>query len=97
MEAAARPLPSEDTTPPVTKMYFADIFASPNFVGIGWTCRAGTSKYRRFRVGMGRAFRDARRLGGAVPRLGEAGAGGFRAGGGHGPYFIKHVLRRNFS
>ena len=25
MEAAARPLPSEDTTPPVTKMYFADI------------------------------------------------------------------------
>ena len=25
MEAAASPLPSEDTTPPVTKMYFADI------------------------------------------------------------------------
>src|SRR6185312_1503770 len=28
MEAAARPLPREDTTPPVTKMYFADISAS---------------------------------------------------------------------
>jgi hypothetical protein len=28
MEAAASPLPSEDTTPPVTKMYFADIPAS---------------------------------------------------------------------
>ena len=28
MEAAARPLPKEDTTPPVTKMYFADIRAS---------------------------------------------------------------------
>ena len=38
MEAAASPLPSEDTTPPVTKMYFADIRSS--FVGIyatvGW-------------------------------------------------------------
>src|ERR1017187_9359699 len=32
MEAAARPLPSEDTTPPVTKMYFADISASANLV-----------------------------------------------------------------
>jgi hypothetical protein len=29
MEAAARPLPNEDTTPPVTKMYFADIDSSP--------------------------------------------------------------------
>jgi hypothetical protein len=28
MEAAASPLPKEDTTPPVTKMYFADIVAS---------------------------------------------------------------------
>src|SRR5271170_1249031 len=28
MEAAARPLPSEDTTPPVTKMYFADMSAT---------------------------------------------------------------------
>jgi hypothetical protein len=28
MDAAARPLPSEDTTPPVTKMYLADIASS---------------------------------------------------------------------
>ncbi len=28
MEAAASPLPNEDTTPPVTKMYFADIDSS---------------------------------------------------------------------
>jgi hypothetical protein len=28
MEAAASPLPKEDTTPPVTKMYFADIGSS---------------------------------------------------------------------
>src|ERR671934_1256556 len=30
-EAAASPLPKEDTTPPVTKMYFADILSSPQF------------------------------------------------------------------
>jgi hypothetical protein len=29
MEAAAKPLPRLDTTPPVTKMYFADIASSP--------------------------------------------------------------------
>ena len=28
MEAAASPLPSDDTTPPVTKMYFADTLAT---------------------------------------------------------------------
>jgi hypothetical protein len=28
MEAAARPLPKLDTTPPVTKTYFADIDAT---------------------------------------------------------------------
>jgi hypothetical protein len=28
MEAAARPFPNEDTTPPVTKMYLADISAT---------------------------------------------------------------------
>jgi hypothetical protein len=28
MEAAAKPLPSEDTTPPVTKTYFAAISSS---------------------------------------------------------------------
>src|SRR5580698_6553758 len=32
MEAAASPLPSEDTTPPVTKMYFADISASDDSI-----------------------------------------------------------------
>src|SRR5215470_19569395 len=31
IEAAARPLPKEDTTPPVTKMYLADIASSLNF------------------------------------------------------------------
>src|SRR5882757_818124 len=35
MEAAARPLPRLDTTPPVTKMYFADT-ASPLNCGFGW-------------------------------------------------------------
>src|ERR1039457_3744614 len=44
MEAAARPLPSEDTTPPVTKMYFADISASANLVVlIGHACGARLS------------------------------------------------------
>ena len=53
MEAAARPLPSEDTTPPVTKMYFADMFASPDFVWIDWTCGVGcTSNYRKCWVGL---------------------------------------------
>ena len=28
MEAAARPFPSEDTTPPVTRMYFTGRFVS---------------------------------------------------------------------
>src|SRR5271156_2780353 len=32
IEAAARPLPSEDTTPPVTKMYFADMSATSLYV-----------------------------------------------------------------
>src|SRR5207302_2679715 len=32
IEAAAKPLPNEDTTPPVTKMYFADIASSLYFV-----------------------------------------------------------------
>jgi len=39
MEAAESPLPSDDTTPPVTKMYFADICASEYFVvWIGRAC-----------------------------------------------------------
>src|ERR1035438_9514955 len=33
MEAAAIPFPSEETTPPVTKMYFAMLFSSPHIVG----------------------------------------------------------------
>src|SRR5215475_658924 len=43
IEAAARPLPKEDTTPPVTKMYLADIASSLNF-GLencaGWRARS---------------------------------------------------------
>src|SRR5215475_2422655 len=43
IEAAARPLPKEDTTPPVTKMYFADI-ASSLYFGLencaGWRARS---------------------------------------------------------
>src|SRR5665213_247935 len=35
MEAAARPLPRLDTTPPVTKMYFADINATSLIVRDG--------------------------------------------------------------
>src|SRR6266513_529491 len=43
MEAAASPLPSEDTTPPVTKMYFADIVSSPQLcleICAGWCARS---------------------------------------------------------
>src|SRR5437667_9589656 len=43
MEAAASPLPSEDTTPPVTKMYFADIVSSPQLClenCAGWCARS---------------------------------------------------------
>src|ERR1019366_8663014 len=44
MDAAAKPLPSEDTTPPVTKMYFADISASDYLIVlIGRACGARTS------------------------------------------------------
>src|SRR6185312_7128718 len=32
IEAAARPLPSDDTTPPVTKMYFADMSATSLYI-----------------------------------------------------------------
>jgi hypothetical protein len=35
MEAAAKPLPNEDTTPPVTKMYFAAILASDSLIFLG--------------------------------------------------------------
>src|SRR5436305_8504388 len=43
MEAAASPLPSEDTTPPVTKMYFADIVSSPQLcleICAGWCAQS---------------------------------------------------------
>src|SRR5229473_2932022 len=41
IEAAARPLPSEDTTPPVTKMYFADMSATSlfDFLICAWCAR----------------------------------------------------------
>ena len=52
MEAAARPLPSEDTTPPVTKMYFADMSATSLFVFeiCAWWARlsiAGVGRWRQ--------------------------------------------------
>src|SRR6476620_8603949 len=49
MEAAARPLPRLDTTPPVTKMYFADT-ASPLNFGFGWRtgwARSSIAEWRR--------------------------------------------------
>ena len=33
MDAAARPLPSEETTPPVTKMYFMEVMIEQGSVG----------------------------------------------------------------
>src|ERR1700733_3639065 len=41
MEAAARPLPREDTTPPVTKMYFADMSATSLYMFLicAWCAR----------------------------------------------------------
>ena len=44
MEAAANPLASDDTTPPVTKMYFADTLATSLNCGMG-LCPVRTSKY----------------------------------------------------
>src|SRR3954465_2681863 len=43
IEAADSPLPSEDTTPPVTKMYFADIVSSPQLcleICAGWCAQS---------------------------------------------------------
>src|SRR6266567_9444011 len=43
IEAAANPLPNEDTTPPVTKMYFADIVSSSQLClenCAGWGARS---------------------------------------------------------
>ena len=47
MEAAARPLPKLDTTPPVTKTYFADIDATSLLNCCDWTYLVGTIKYGR--------------------------------------------------
>ena len=47
MEAAARPLPKLDTTPPVTKTYFADIDATSPLNCWDWTYLVGTIKYGR--------------------------------------------------
>jgi hypothetical protein len=50
MEAAARPLPKLDTTPPVTKTYFADIDATSFLDCCDWTYLVGTIKYGRVEV-----------------------------------------------
>ena len=34
MEEAATPFPSEETTPPVTKIYFGAILSSPRLAGV---------------------------------------------------------------
>ena len=47
MEAAARPLPKLDTTPPVTKTYFADIDATSLLDCWDWPYLVGTIKYGR--------------------------------------------------
>src|SRR5580700_6425884 len=47
MEAAARPLPRLDTTPPVTKTYFADIDATSELNCWVWPYLVGTFKYDR--------------------------------------------------
>ena len=49
MEAAASPLPKLDTTPPVTKTYFADIDATSFLDCWVWTYLVGTIKYGRDR------------------------------------------------
>src|SRR3984885_1293557 len=47
IEAAARPLPKLDTTPPVTKTYFADIDATSLLDCADWPYQVGTIKYDR--------------------------------------------------
>src|ERR1700750_1425621 len=47
IDAAARPLPKLDTTPPVTKTYFADIAATSLFNCWDWPYLVGTIKYVR--------------------------------------------------
>jgi hypothetical protein len=52
MEAAARPLPKLDTTPPVTKTYFADIDATSELECWDWPYLVGTIKYGRVEAAM---------------------------------------------
>src|ERR1700722_5577166 len=47
IEAAARPLPKLDTTPPVTKTYFADIAATSLLNCLDWPSKGCTIKYGR--------------------------------------------------
>src|SRR5437868_3013131 len=55
MEAAAKPLPREDTTPPVTKIYFADIVASCSWI-FGIACRLGAQSIMAEFQGSGNWF-----------------------------------------
>src|ERR1700748_2567360 len=50
MDAAPRPLPKLDTTPPVTKTYFADIAATSELECADWAYLVGTIKYDRPRT-----------------------------------------------
>src|ERR1039458_1613173 len=47
IEAAASPLPRLDTTPPVTKTYFADIDATSCLNCLDWACLVGKIRYVR--------------------------------------------------
>src|SRR5215467_7666516 len=60
IEAAASPLPSEDTTPPVTKMYFAAMPSSDV-----WICAAGQSIPNASRYREPLALSSQRNQGGA--------------------------------
>src|SRR5712691_5259493 len=52
IEAAANPLPREDTTPPVTKMYFADI-GSSHYILFGILCSRGAQPIMPEKVAVG--------------------------------------------
>src|ERR1700722_4864061 len=52
MDAAESPLPRLDTTPPVTKTYFADIDATSELECWVWPYLVGTIKYARVRTAM---------------------------------------------
>src|ERR1700748_2700502 len=80
MEAAARPLPKLDTTPPVTKTYFADIAATSLLNCWDWPNKGCTIKYGRdgraakveIQGGLGR-IRDGENP--VSPRVRETGSG----------------------